>query len=276
MAGAPVTIAASATDADGTIARVEFHRNASGTDLIAVDTSAPYSISTTFNAGTYSLTAVAIDNLGARTTSAPVAITVQQDQPPTIAIVSPQPGSVIHSALPPDVLIVADVADPENAIAEVRFYMNGNPADEMPTFLGSTAAPPYEFLWAAVPHNEAPGNPYIYGYDVYAEVTDGGGNTVQSEVVSIAVHYAASAHGHHHPASRLLADRAKVRGPGHHCDHCNHRRAARKSTADAHGISRERSGGGDAIRAQRCSRGVRVRLAGGCGGELHLSRARSR
>lgn len=189
-AGTTITIAASAADADGTIARVEFHRNASGTDLIAADTTAPHSIATSFNAGIYSLTAVAIDNLGARTTSAPIALTVEQDQPPTIAIVSPQTGAVIHSTLPPDVLIVADVTDPENAISEVRFYMNGNPADELPTLLGSTTAPPYEFLWTGVPHNDAPGNPYVYGYDLYAEVTDRAGTTVQSDVVSIAVRYA--------------------------------------------------------------------------------------
>lgn len=73
-APATIALAALATDPDGTIQRVDFYR---GSTLIGTDTTNPY----TFNwlsvpAGSYSLTAVARDNLGATTTSAASAITV--------------------------------------------------------------------------------------------------------------------------------------------------------------------------------------------------------
>jgi hypothetical protein len=71
---ATVTLGASASDADGTVDRVEFFGN--GT-LLCTDTAAPYSCTwSSVQAGAYSLTAVAIDNHGGRTTSGSRAITV--------------------------------------------------------------------------------------------------------------------------------------------------------------------------------------------------------
>jgi chitinase len=73
-APASIAIAASAADADGTIAGVDFYV---GTQLIASDTSSPYTASwNNVAAGTYSLTAVARDNSGATRTSTAVAVTV--------------------------------------------------------------------------------------------------------------------------------------------------------------------------------------------------------
>ena len=73
---APATIAvtAAATDSDGTITSVSFY---AGGSLIGTSSTSPYSVSwPNVAAGSYTLTAVAADNLGATTTSAPVAITV--------------------------------------------------------------------------------------------------------------------------------------------------------------------------------------------------------
>jgi hypothetical protein len=73
-APAAVTIAASAADSDGTIAGVDFYV---GTQLIASDTSSPYTASwNNVAAGVYSLTAVARDNSGGTRTSSAVAVTV--------------------------------------------------------------------------------------------------------------------------------------------------------------------------------------------------------
>lgn len=73
-APATITVAASASDSDGTIAKVEFY---AGTALIGSTTSSPYEISwSDVAAGTYVLTAKATDNAGAVTTSAGVTITV--------------------------------------------------------------------------------------------------------------------------------------------------------------------------------------------------------
>ena len=83
--GTAVTLNATAADADGSIARVEFF---AGTTLLNTDTTAPYSFSWTGAApGTYALTARAVDNAGAATTSAPVAVTIRAPiQPPATAV----------------------------------------------------------------------------------------------------------------------------------------------------------------------------------------------
>jgi len=73
-APASIAIAASASDSDGTIARVDFYQ---GSTLIGSDTTSPYGITwSNVPAGSYSLTAVATDNGGAATTSSAVSVTV--------------------------------------------------------------------------------------------------------------------------------------------------------------------------------------------------------
>ena len=79
---APATIAmvATASDSDGTIARVEFYQ---GTSLLGTDASAPYQYSWQgVAAGSYQLTAVARDNAGAAATSSSVSIVVNNAAPP--------------------------------------------------------------------------------------------------------------------------------------------------------------------------------------------------
>jgi len=73
-AGATINLTATAADPENQLARVEFYR--SGT-LISSDTTAPYTATwSSAPAGSYSLTAVAIDAAGNRTTSAAIPITV--------------------------------------------------------------------------------------------------------------------------------------------------------------------------------------------------------
>lgn len=83
-APASITISASASDPDGTITRVDFYR---GTTLLGSDVASPYSYSwSNVPAGSYALTAVATDNLGARTTSAARTVTVSD---PTSTVPAP-------------------------------------------------------------------------------------------------------------------------------------------------------------------------------------------
>jgi hypothetical protein len=71
---ANIVINATASDSDGTISQVRFYQ---GTTMLGTDTSSPYSFTwSNVGAGSYSLTADAIDNAGAITTSIPVDITV--------------------------------------------------------------------------------------------------------------------------------------------------------------------------------------------------------
>lgn len=73
---APIPLSATASDSDGSIAMVEFLQ---GTVSLATVTQAPYAFTwTDATPGTYAIMARAVDNLGATTYSAPVAVTVQE------------------------------------------------------------------------------------------------------------------------------------------------------------------------------------------------------
>ena len=74
-AGQPIALGANASDADGSIARVDFY---AGKTLLGRDTSAPYAITWDGAAiGSHVLKAVAVDNRKASTSSARVTISVQ-------------------------------------------------------------------------------------------------------------------------------------------------------------------------------------------------------
>jgi beta-glucanase (GH16 family) len=70
--GTAISIAATAGDPDGSVSQVQFFAN--GVSL-GIDNTAPYAVNWTVPLGTHTLTAVATDNLGASTTSAPVTVT---------------------------------------------------------------------------------------------------------------------------------------------------------------------------------------------------------
>jgi hypothetical protein len=73
---AKISLAATASDTDGTVVRVEFFNAAT---KLGEDTTAPYTSQWNVGAaGTYTLTARATDNSGAVTTSSPVTITVKK------------------------------------------------------------------------------------------------------------------------------------------------------------------------------------------------------
>jgi regulation of enolase protein 1 (concanavalin A-like superfamily) len=78
-APANITLTATASDSDGTIARVDFY---AGATLIQSDSTSPYSVSwSNVPAGNYVLTARAIDNSGAETASSTVNIQVTAPPP---------------------------------------------------------------------------------------------------------------------------------------------------------------------------------------------------
>jgi predicted amidohydrolase/regulation of enolase protein 1 (concanavalin A-like superfamily) len=80
VAPATVDLAASAFDSDGSVARVEF---LNGTAVIASDTTAPYAFTwSNVPAGTYTLSARAVDNGNLSAASASVTITITAAPPP--------------------------------------------------------------------------------------------------------------------------------------------------------------------------------------------------
>ena len=88
-APAGLTISASASDSDGTVTNVEFYAGA--TRLGEIDAS-PYTfLWSGFASGSYELTAVATDNLGATTVSAPVSLSVTSPPTPVLPALQDRP-----------------------------------------------------------------------------------------------------------------------------------------------------------------------------------------
>ena len=86
-APATITLTATASDTDGTVTTVEFY---AGTTFGGSDTTSPYSVTwSNVPAGTYSLTAVARDNVGAMTVSGARDIRVDPAALPRTAIFTP-------------------------------------------------------------------------------------------------------------------------------------------------------------------------------------------
>jgi regulation of enolase protein 1 (concanavalin A-like superfamily) len=141
-APATVTMSATASDADGTIARVEFYN---GPTLLNTDTTAPYAFTwSSVPAGTYGIRAIAYDNSGASATpsTASITVTAPANQPPTATLTAPANGATYTA--PATVTMTATASDADGTIARVEFY-NG------PTLLNTDTTAPYAFTWSSVP-----------------------------------------------------------------------------------------------------------------------------
>ena len=167
-APASIPLAATATDAEGPIARVEFY---SGTTLLWTEAFLPYADSwTNVPAGTYTLTAVAYDGQGAKTTSAPVTVTVNgTNRPPTVALTSPANGSTLSA--PATLSMTATASDPENQLARVEF-LSGT------TVLAADTTAPFAWTWNSVPAGT---------YTLTAKAYDTAGASATSAPVTVTV-----------------------------------------------------------------------------------------
>jgi uncharacterized repeat protein (TIGR02059 family) len=122
-ASANITITANALDADGSVIIVEFYN---GSTKLGSKASAPYSF--TWNnvpAGIYSLTAVATDNLNAKTISSAISISVingstNVNQPPVVEISNPLKGNEYKTNS--TITLEAMASDPDGSISKVEFY----------------------------------------------------------------------------------------------------------------------------------------------------------
>ncbi len=119
-APATVSLGATAADSDGSISKVEFYRGA--TLVATVNGAGPYTASDTGVAGgSYSYTARAYDNAGGITTSAAVAVTVNNPNvAPTVNLTSPTVGATFTA--PATVSLGATAADSDGSISKVEFY----------------------------------------------------------------------------------------------------------------------------------------------------------
>jgi len=169
-APANVSLAADASDGDGTVAKVEFF---SGTTKLGEDATAPYTLDWSgVAAGSYSLTARATDNLGTTTTSAPRTITVTAPGgPPTVSITAPLNGASFPWH--PTITIDATAADADGSVQRVEFFR----ADGA-TKLGEDTTAPYSYRWKNAPSGS---------HRLSARATDNAGLVTTSAVVTITV-----------------------------------------------------------------------------------------
>jgi RHS repeat-associated protein len=187
-APATFTVTASASDSDGSIARVEFYK---GATLIGTATNAPYGVTLSdAAAGLLRLTAIAIDNRGASSTSAPVAVIV--NSLPSVLLTSPSSNAAFKA--PASIPLAVQVADTDGSIANVEYFYGT-------TLITSLSAPPYSFVWTEVPQGT---------YALTARVTDNLGGVMTSVAVNVTVNAAEAKlyyiHVDHLNTPRLIAD----------------------------------------------------------------------
>ena len=167
----PIDVSADATDSDGTIRVVRFY---AGTTRIGASRVAPYSITwRRAPVGTHVLTAVAIDDRGAKTRSAAVTIQVKPNEPPSVRLTAPTNHGTYPTSKP--ITVAADASDADGSIRRVDFYASaGGPA----VLIGRRWEAPYSFLWKHVA---------IGTYSLTAVATDNHGLTTTSAAVDITV-----------------------------------------------------------------------------------------
>jgi hypothetical protein len=168
QAPAAFTLAADASDPDGSITQLEFF---AGTTSLGVDSSAPYSVNwNNVPAGSYNLSAVATDDGGNTTPAAAVSVTVTPPPaPPTVAITSPSSGTWF--AAPANLTITANASDADGTVSQVEFFSGA-------TSLGVDSSAPYSVVWNGIP---------VGNYSLSAVATDNHGQSTISAPVAITV-----------------------------------------------------------------------------------------
>lgn len=166
VAGNPILLEATASDVDGTIAKVEFY---DGTVKIGEDLTGPYSFSwNTALAGTHNLIARAIDDGGALRSSTPVTITVTNDLP-VVVLTSPANNATFPAGS--NIVLAATATDTDGTIVKVEF-LRGT------TVIGEALTAPYTITWNNVP---------VGMYNLTARATDNGGGVSISPIINITV-----------------------------------------------------------------------------------------
>jgi hypothetical protein len=141
---ANIIINVNASDSDGTISLVEFYN---GPTLIGSRSAAPYSFTwSNVDAGSYSLTVIATDNLNNKTISSPISVSVTNSQAatneaPIVQISNPRKGNVYDQ--PSSIAIDAIASDPDGTISKVEFY-NGT------VRLVELTSAPFTYTWKDV------------------------------------------------------------------------------------------------------------------------------
>jgi hypothetical protein len=161
-APATVTLTALASDAEGPVNMVEFFE---GTNLLGTATSSPFSFNWAgVGAGSYALSAVAVDANGVRGASQVVNITVQSNVAPTVTLIEPTNGSIFVA--PATVTILVDASDADGSISYVEFDQGDDAIAQVtnaPYALTTTLpAGNYQFRVFAVDDQGAHSTPIVF------------------------------------------------------------------------------------------------------------------
>jgi uncharacterized protein (DUF1800 family) len=169
--GATFTFTANAADSDGTVAKVSYLANG---NPVAESTSSPWSATwKPAAAGTYTVKAVATDNLGATTTTAGISVEVKSssgttNKAPTVSLTAPTANATFMAGTA--VTITANASDPDGTVAKVEFFSGT-------TKIGEALAAPFSTSWPAVAGS----------HSLTAVATDDKGATKTSTAVAILV-----------------------------------------------------------------------------------------
>jgi hypothetical protein len=168
--GSLVSVAASASDTDGSISKVEFFVDGV---LVHTDTISPYTASLSgLPVGVHQISAVAYDNFSTPSTPAQIGITVVAvaNIPPSVILASP----VANTFVPQNagISISANATDVDGSVVRVEFYVNGA--------LDRTIAAPGPYSYSFAP-------PTLGTYSVHARAVDNIGAATLSATSTVEV-----------------------------------------------------------------------------------------
>jgi hypothetical protein len=138
---ANLTISVEAIDIDGLVEQVVF---LDGIASLATSRALPFRYDwIAEGVGAHVLTAVAIDDRGAATTSPPVTVTVlaPYNAPPEVILVGPTDGQVFTA--PAEITFLAEASDTDGEVSQVEFYANGS-------LIGMATSAPFSLVWTNV------------------------------------------------------------------------------------------------------------------------------
>ncbi len=174
VAPATLTLSATASDSDGTVAKVMFYK---GSEKLAEAMAAPYTTTVSgLAAGSYTFSAIAVDNKGATSTAtgtkvvtAPGGTGGTTNKPPKVALTAPVSTIVYPQGAP--IALAVTASDPDGTVAKVEYF-----ADT--TKVGEATASPWSANWA---------NPAQGVYSLTAVATDDKGAATTSAAVAVTV-----------------------------------------------------------------------------------------
>ena len=159
-----IAITASASDANGTVSKVEFYY---GNTKLGEDATSPYTITWgNVPTGTYLLKAVAFDNNGGSSTSTSISVIVESlsNSLPSVSITSPNNNETFSQGAA--ITLTANASDSDGSVAKVEFYNGG-------TKLGEDATSPYSLTWNNVSEGD---------YQIVAKATDNNGASATAQI----------------------------------------------------------------------------------------------